>query len=309
MPDLATFLTELYVIIDDWDKTQPVPVRSGPRPYLSRSEVLTLAVLGQWAGFGSERAYWRFAEQHLRSFFPRLPCREQFNRAQRRQQSALAQLALWLGQQWTTPPVFEVLDTAGIATRDSKRRGTGWLAGEAAIGQCTRLGWYEGVRLLLCCTPNGAITGFGIAPGNTNDRPLTETFLAARYQPNARLPGIGYSTTHVYIADKGFAGILWETRWSQRYHAEVICQPSKKDRKAGRIWSRSERRAHAGRRQIIESVFDHLLNTFRLSRERPHHLSGLQARLAAKIALHNVCHWLNRQHGHQPLETTYLLSW
>src|SRR5215469_8192561 len=45
--------------------------------------------------------------------------------------------------------------------------------------------------------------------------------------------------------------------------------------------------------QIVETVHDKLQHTFRLDRERPHALSGLQARLAAKMAVHNFCMWLN----------------
>ncbi|GHO94255.1 hypothetical protein KSF_043030 [Reticulibacter mediterranei] len=43
----------------------------------------------------------------------------------------------------------------------------------------------------------------------------------------------------------------------------------------------------------IESVYNALHNIFRLSREQPHSLSGFQARLAAKVGLHNFCCWLN----------------
>ena len=40
-------------------------------------------------------------------------------------------------------------------------------------------------------------------------------------------------------------------------------------------------------RQIVESVYEKLFNTFGLRRERPHDVSGLRARLAARVALHN----------------------
>jgi hypothetical protein len=64
MFDPATFLTELYVIIDDWDKTQPPdPTRRGPAPRLSRSEVLTIALVGQWGCFSSERDFYQWAAQ------------------------------------------------------------------------------------------------------------------------------------------------------------------------------------------------------------------------------------------------------
>ena len=59
----------------------------------------------------------------------------------------------------------------------------------------------------------------------------------------------------------------------------------------------------------METVFDRLHNTFRLSRERPHDLTGFQARLAAKAALHNFCLWLNEQLARPRLAFADLLDW
>lgn len=60
--DLDTFLTTLYVMVDGFRKANlPAEVRPGPDASLSRSEVVTLAVLGQWARVASERDFWRFA--------------------------------------------------------------------------------------------------------------------------------------------------------------------------------------------------------------------------------------------------------
>lgn len=307
MFDPATFLTELYVIIDDWDKTQPPePPRPGPAPHLSRSEVLTISVVGQWGRFGSERDFWRWAERHLPPFFPQLPSRVQVNAAQRRLAPQLDRLAIWLGQQTATELPYEILDATGIATRACQRRGRGWMPGEATLGKCSRLGWYIGTRLLVCTSPIGAITGLGLAPANTNDRQLAETFLAARHTPQPDLPGVGRAVTDRYLADKGFTGVAWETRWRHDDHATVLCPPERTHR---RVWSRVHRRRHTAARQIIESVMDKLLNTFRLSRERPHQLRGLQARLAAKVALHNVCLWLNQRAGRRPLAFADLIDW
>lgn len=308
MFDSATFLTELYVIVDDWDKTQPPePSRPGPAPQLSRSEVLTLAVFAQWATFASERAFWRWATRHLPPLFPRLPSRQQFSIAQRRWSHLLDRLAVWLGQQAMGSEVpFEILDATGIATRDCKRRGSGWLPQIAALGQCTRLGWYVGTRLLVCSSPIGAITGYGLAPANTNDRRLADTFLAVRHAPHPQLPSVGVATTDRYLADKGFTGQSWEAHWARDYHATVLCPP---ERGHQRTWTPGQRRRLAGRRQIIETVMDKLLNGFRLSRERPHQLAGLQARVAAKIALHNVCLWLNQRAGRRPLAFAGLIDW
>ncbi len=56
MLDADTFLTELYVMVDDFCKANlPADTRPGPEASLSRSEVVTLAIFGQWGRFASER--------------------------------------------------------------------------------------------------------------------------------------------------------------------------------------------------------------------------------------------------------------
>lgn len=58
-----------------------------------------------------------------------------------------------------------------------------------------------------------------------------------------------------------------------------------------------------------EAPFDKLFNTFGLWGERPHELSGLRARLAARVALHNFCIRLNEQLGRPRLAFADLLGW
>jgi len=86
----------------------------------------------------------------------------------------------------------------------------------------------------------------------------------------------------------------------------VITAPHQRSKKT---WSKQWRRWLAGLRQGIEGVFDKLLNTFRLAKERPHALTGFQARLAAKISLHNFCIWLNGTLQRPPLAFADLLAW
>ena len=81
MVDVDTFLTTLYVMVDDFCMLAlPPALHPGPQAALSRSEVVTLALFGQWQGFGSERGFYRYAQRHFRTAFPSLPTREQFNR-------------------------------------------------------------------------------------------------------------------------------------------------------------------------------------------------------------------------------------
>jgi hypothetical protein len=155
MVDADTFLTALYVAVDDLCKAHlpPEPPHPGPAAALTRSEVLTLALFGQWQGFGSERGSYRYARRHLRGACPALPAREQFNRQLRRHATALVAGLLHFARLLRAPCApYEALDTAAVPTRDAKRRGGGWLAGLADIGWSNRLGWFEGLRLLLAVT-------------------------------------------------------------------------------------------------------------------------------------------------------------
>jgi hypothetical protein len=143
-----------------------------------------------------------------------LPERSQCNRLLRQQQEALVTFSLSLVQRLQAQHgAYEVLDATAVPTRDAKRRGLGWLPGVAAIGWSNRLGWYEGVYLLLSVNPVGVITGFGYAPASTTDQPLAETFLAVRHPPHPRLPRVGAPAQGPYVTDKGFEGAAWHQQW------------------------------------------------------------------------------------------------
>ena len=75
-------LVSLYVLVDDWyEYAHPPSARKpGRPPSLSDPEVLTLAILAQWPRWRSERDFFRFADAHLRGYFPNLLSHGQLNR-------------------------------------------------------------------------------------------------------------------------------------------------------------------------------------------------------------------------------------
>lgn len=99
MLDVDTFLTALYVIVDDFCQShRPQQRRPGPEASLSEGELITLSVFARWSRFASERDFYRYAEGHLRGAFPTLPDRSQFNRLVRFHADAIEEIALHLGQ-------------------------------------------------------------------------------------------------------------------------------------------------------------------------------------------------------------------
>jgi hypothetical protein len=181
------------------------------------------------------------------------------------------------------------------------------LAGSADIGWSNRLGWYEGLHLLACAAPAGAVTGFGAGSASAGDRQLAETLFAARAAPTPDLSSAGSAVTAHYLADIGFGGQECEAHWVRTYAVQVVCPPQP-DRRT-RVWTPELRQWLSHHRQIIETVFARLIGAFRLDRHRPHTLIGALTAIAASIAIHNVTIVLNRLHGRPDLAYAEVLAW
>lgn len=304
--DPDTFLTTLYVLVDECCMALPAARRRGPAPALTRSEAVTLALFSQWSRFASERDFYRYAERWLRGAFPRLPHRSQVNRQIRHEREAIVAVGHAVAERLGAEVEYEALDTTAAPVRNAKRSGAGWLGGQAALGRSSRLGWFEGFAVLIAARPDGVITGHGFGPGNAKDQTLAESFFAARRAADPRLPSLGRASGEPYVADSGFIGAKRHAGWAQAYGARVLCPPY---RSAAKNWPPALRRWLGGLRQVIESVNGKLVQHFRLDKDRPHSLDGFAARLAAKVALHNVCCWLNRLLGRPTLAFADLLGW
>jgi hypothetical protein len=161
---------------------------------------------------------------------------------------------------------YEALDSSALPIRDAKRRGHGWLAGDADIGWSNSIGWYEGFSLLTSVDPTGVISGFCFGAASTADQQMAESFFAVRAYPNERLISAGSASSGPYMADKGFEGVENRLRWLHHYGARVIHPPKRNSKKP---WSKRLRRWVASIRQIVESTCDKLFNTFGLWREGP----------------------------------------
>jgi hypothetical protein len=308
MADFETCVIAVYVMIDPIVCAEPPrPPQRGRVPKLHASEVVTLALLSQLARFRGERDFYRYADRHLRGLFPRLPDRGQLNRAIHQHEALITTcgrtLARHLGAQLAP---YEILDGTLLPVRNAKRRGAGVLVESRAVGYSPRLGWIDGLRLLVCTTPEGVITGYGLAPANFNDRQLANTFLTERAVPLQQVRSVGRAASGEYLADTGFSGRELQTRWAETLDAVVVAppQPARADH-----WPKAWRRIHAHLRQIVETVIDCLQRRYRLVDDRPRTLGGWFSRVAANVAMHNALIAWNRQIGRPDLAAAEVIGW
>ena len=115
MVDVDTFLTALYVIVDDFCQSQPAEER-GPAPIPPFPKVRSLPWPSSPAGpdSASERDFYRYARAICEDAFPTLPDRSQFNRARRA--SILRPSKRWLC-------IWEVVETREMSLPSSGQLG------------------------------------------------------------------------------------------------------------------------------------------------------------------------------------------
>src|SRR5215208_6407757 len=191
-------------------------------PLLSPSEVLTLAILSQLPRFRSERDFFRFADAHLRKYFPNLPSHGQLNRRIRAQEPELRALQSALAETLAEPQeVYHVVDTTLIpAVVRVRACRNGLFAGQATFGRCvSKTEWVYGFKVALSVSPEGVVTAFGLAPANCDERPIGEFLIST-------------GSHDAFLADKGFSSVDWERRWLEEYGALVTATPQKSVKRA-----------------------------------------------------------------------------
>jgi hypothetical protein len=335
--DLDTFLTQLYVLVDDWYKqkmaNQVRRHKGGPQK-LSDSEVLTIALAGQWqvgVPWRSERGVVRYLQAHGRGWFPKMLERSAFNERVRQLCTVFAALQQWVVEQIEGSSVaYEVEDGVPLpvcSVGQMKREKRHWLSTYSSLGHGgTQGGWFYGQRWWVSVTPNGLITGWLVGAAHLNERWLQEAFLSARAgrsvltgpPPDRRrhppLPGgfmggffaVGSFQPEPYLVDRGLNGHRWQQHWLSAYQAHVLAVPPL-DAPDFHTWSRADCLWLAGHRQVIETVFALLGSVFGLKHVNAHSLWGQFTRLAAKAAAFNLAIWFNLALGRPPFAMETLI--
>ena len=321
--DLDTFVTTLYVLVDDWYKGR-VKARmqrhAGAELTMSDSEVLTLALANRWqAGtpWKSERGLVRYMQKHGRHWFPRMLGRSQFNQRVRELWSVMVCLQQDILRGLLAEELYEVVDCTPLphcSLAQGASHDRHWLNGRLGRGGNDG-GWFFGEQLLVSVTQSGIVTGWLVGQAHLDDRWMLEAFLSTRHghmrliepplperkQSEYRMiplvdsfsPAItvGAESGVPYLADEGFNGQRWIAHWIQEYGVEVISSPPKNVHNA---WSREDKRWLSRHRQIIETVFSRLRTVFNLKQLNAHSDWGKVTRLATIMAAYNFGILLNR---------------
>lgn len=268
-----TLITILYVLVDDWFKMaghKLVASRPGPKPRCTDSEVLTVMLAREWLGARPERAFLAWLRANHPALFPHLPDDGGFNRRARSLWRLLDAFRTWLVAGLDTS--VGVIDTTPVPVvklaRATKRK---VFRGEDGAGRgfsVVHKAVYYGYKLVLLNTLGGVPVRAALVPADVDDRE------AARWLLEGGGPGLR-------LADKGFqseelAQELWEK-------GQRLLVPPKRNSRRRPLWPPRFQALIGGLRRRVESAVAILKGCYRLEEHGAKTLSGLAARVVAKL--------------------------
>ncbi len=298
-PDLDTLATGLYVTVDDLLIQRPewVPERPtvGFAPRLSDAELVTLAVIQALLGYTSEARFLRYADTHLRPWFPYLPTRPAYNKRLRRSSRMMRHIVNHLSR--ISPSLHDdlwLMDSTPVEcgrSRETTRRSE--LAGWAEYGYCaSHSRYFWGLRLHLVATASGLPILWALAPATTDERRIALEMLA---RSGLARPG------QVIIADKGYRRASFEKTLNE--NGISLIRPATKGEKP-----RPGRRFLRPFRQIIESVNNTLETQLDLERHGGRTKPGVTARILQRLLALTAAIWHN-QTTNQPGPARSLIAY
>jgi Transposase DDE domain len=287
--DLDTLLTALYVELTD----RIIPccglMRRGPGkpPEVTDGELVCLAVAQVLLRFDDERHWLRAAPKQVGHLFPRLLGQSEYNDRLKAAAPLMEAALRWLADR--TPGSAELLRLmdgtpvpCGHSVVTAKRSD---LFGYAGYGYCaSHSRWYWGCKLMLITTPDGTVTGFGLAnPKLTGERDEVQQMLTG--QP-ANRPRQGTAI----VADKGFAGADFEEYLAGPDLNLTLVRPARRNEKDPGTFPN-------WLRQRVEAIIWTLKHQLGLEHHGGRVPAGLWARIVQRLLALNAVIWHNWQIG------------
>lgn len=284
--DFTDLCTYLYVLTDEAyrEVAAPYDTRPGPEAAFSDSELITLTLAAELVGLATETRFLAYVRRNHRTLFPLLPERSRYNRRRRQlievtnriRSAIMARLWRVLEAEGRDLCVVDSVPVPVVGYHHAAGDHRWW--GEADFGRVpSKKQHVYGFKLHLLISHCGLILDFALAPANHNDGKLPAQLLADK----AGLTVLG---------DKGYINGPLQERLAAR-HDLTLLTPKRKNQLAQLPAALTQAINHF--RQIIETVNSQLVEQLQLQRNRAKSVSGLCARVQAKLAAHTLGLYLN----------------
>lgn len=287
--DKNTILTTIYTIVDDVlkeSKIMKLLQRPGPKPNMSDSEMITVAIYQELIGEPREDHFYRLYEKELRPYFPNLIDRSRYNRRKKNLWSIILavriSLLLMLKAYGVETVATDSAPVPAIAYKRDKRT-TDFT--DAGYGVCSSKAMkYFGYKFHELVSLTGVIVEFMLSSASPHDSQATEELITG-HEDILRL----------IIGDKAYNSPEIQAFFKQEMG--VILSAPLKENQIQTESQKSVVKFLSPFRLIAETVNAQLQEQFHLSKHYAKSRWGLMTRIAAKVTAHTIGIVINLIYG------------
>lgn len=274
---IEDYIIHIYCTVDDFLKTNPALRTRGPSPQLTDAEVITIEIVGEFLGLGSDKRIFSHFKQQWHTWFPKLGSRTTFTRQSANLWALKEQLRRHLISQIERDNEISLFDGFPIPTCHIKRvKRRNPLKGQAAFGYCAaKEHKYFGFKGHVVTNQHGLILNF--------------TFTAANIDERDVLPELSESYRGFMIADKGL--IRPELTRILASHDLCLQTPLRSNMKDPRPKHFVQSIMNVRRR--IESVIGQLVERFKIQSIKAKDVWHLATKTGRKVLAHTFAFLIN----------------
>lgn len=292
---IEEFIISVYCLIEEKYKeiVGDKKLRSrGEDPSLSDCEVITMLIIGEYMGLGSDKKIWRYFKNHWQSWFPEIGSCTNFGRqganlchVQEKMQKSLSDILC------DNKNLF-LFDGFPIPICNPKRYNKkNPFSGIGAFGFCAaKDDHYFGFKGHIIITSCGITKSFSVAPANIDERDI--------------LPEVSEGLTGDIIADKGLIRPELTLQLAQNgVNLHTPLRNNMKDPRPKRFVKQI-----MNIRRLVETVIGQLTERFKIQAIKAKDMWHLMAKINRKILAHTVCFAINKNiNPHNPLQIENIL--
>lgn len=250
----------------------------GSSPSLSDVEVLTMLVVGEYLGLGSDKRIWSYFSQHWVSWFPQIGCRTSFTRQSANLIKVLDQMQQKLSEKLCDHTDLYLFDGFPIPICHIKRyKRSSPFRGLGAVGYCAAKDQkYFGFKGHLLISSEGVTKGLSVTPADIDERDV--------------LPEVALGLTGDTLADKGL--IRPELSAVLRNQGLSLHTPLRKNMKDSRPKEFVFQIMNIRRK--VETVIGQLVDRFKIQSIRAKDTWHLMMKIGRKVFAHSLCFLINK---------------
>jgi len=277
---LEDLIINTYCFVDDYLKDANLTRlrKRGEPPAVYDAEIITMEIVGEYLGYGTDKRIWSYFKGHWHHFFPKITCRSSFAKQCANLSEVKKQLQVYVSNQLSNDQDLYFCDGFPIPVCHIKRykHSKTQLRSKGSVGYCAaKVEHYFGFKGHLFITQYGSVIGYEIAAANIDERDI--------------LPEIVGNRSGILIGDKGLMRPSLQAMFAkQNLDLQTPLRANMEDSRPKTLVT-----LMMNMRRTVETMIGQLVDRFNIQSIKAKDLWHLSAKVGRKILAHTMCFMFN----------------